>query len=159
MARNDALLRLHKSLVARRAEIRKKLADELDNLRNFKSSDSTTGDAADVAFETGSDEMTSQLAELDARELSQIERALARLKQGTYGLCESCQGKIPVGRLNALPYTTLCIECQREMEKFPDWDDRRNPASWDKVFDAATPLEDQREVDLSDLEIDLSGNR
>src|SRR6516225_1188799 len=98
MARNDALMRLHKTLTARRAELRKKLADDLDNLRNFRGDDST-GDAADVAFESGSDEMNSQLAELDSRELSQIERALARLKQGTYGLCESCSGKIPVARL------------------------------------------------------------
>ena len=33
--------------------------------------------------------------------------------------CKSCAGKIPVGRLNALPYSTLCIECQREMEHYP----------------------------------------
>jgi DnaK suppressor protein len=158
MARSDALLRLHKSLLARRNDLRKKLANELDNLRNFNNSNAT-GDSADVAFESGSDEMASHLAEIDARELSQIDRALARLKQGTYGLCEACQGKIPIGRLNALPYTTLCIECQREMEKYPDWQDRRNPGNWEKVFDAATPLEDQREVDLSDLEIDLPSNR
>ena len=158
MARRDALLRLHKSLLARRADIRKKLADELSNMRNFKRADAS-GDAADVAFESGSDEMSSQLAELDSRELSQIERALARLKQGTYGLCEACQNKIPVGRLNALPYTTLCIECQREMEKYPDWDDRRHAGNWEQVFDAATPIEDQREVDLSEIEIDLPSNR
>jgi len=158
MARTDALLRLHKSLVGRRADLRKKLADELDNLRNFRTANAT-GDSADVAFESGSDEMASHLAEIDARELTQIDRALARLNQGTYGLCEACQGKIPIGRLNALPYTTLCIECQREMEKYPDWEDRRNPGSWEKVFEAVTPLEDQREVDLSDLEIDLPSNR
>jgi DnaK suppressor protein len=157
MARRDALLRLHKSLLARRAQIRKKLSEELHNLRNFKGSDST-GDSADVAFESGSDEMTSQLAELDSRELRQIERALARLKQGTYGVCEACQGKIPVGRLNALPYTTLCIDCQREMEKYPDWEDRRG-GNWEKVCDATVPLEEQREVDLSDIEMDLPSNR
>jgi DnaK suppressor protein len=158
MARRDALLRLHKSLLARRADLRKKLANDLENLRNDVKSSDSTGDAADAAFESGSDEMASQLAELDSRELSQIERALVRLKQGTYGLCESCQGKIPVGRLNALPYTTLCIECQREMEKYPDWSDR-GVGNWEKVYDAATPLEDQREVDLSELEIDLPSNR
>ncbi len=157
MARSDALLRLHKSLIVRRADLRRKLADELDNLRNMKGSTST-GDSADVAFESGSDEMASHLAEIDARELTQIDRALARLKQGTYGLCEACHGKIPVGRLNALPYSTLCIECQREMEKYPEWDERRNPANWEKVLDS-TPLEEQREVDLSDLEIDISNNR
>jgi DnaK suppressor protein len=157
MARQDALLRLHKSLLVRRAELHKKLTEDLDNLRNLKHSDSI-GDTADVAFESGSEEMASQLAELDSRELSQIERALARLKQGTYGLCEACQRKIPVGRLNALPYTTLCIDCQREMEKYPDWSSEFN-ASWDKVYDAATPLEDQREIDLSEIEIDLGSNR
>jgi len=153
VARRDALLRLHKSLLTRRTEIRKKLSDELDNLRNFKGGDAT-GDAADVAFEAGSDEMASQLAELDSRELSQIDRALARLKQGIYGVCEGCHDKIPVGRLNALPYTTLCIECQREMEQYPDRDGRYN-GSWEKVYDATPPLEDQRDVDLSEIEIDL----
>jgi DnaK suppressor protein len=143
-------------LLSRRSDILKKLSDELDSLRNLKDADGI-GDAADVAFEAGSDEMTSHLAELDARELSQIERALARLKQGTYGLCETCSGKIPVGRLNALPYSTLCINCQREMEKYPDWRDHRH--SWENVYDAATPLEEQREVKLSDIEIDLSSGR
>src|ERR1700724_3036197 len=108
MARQDAFLRLHKQLLARRSELLKKLNEDMGNLRNLQDGDST-GDSADVAFDSGSEEMASQLAELDARELSQLERALARLKQGTYGLCEACQHKFPVGRLNALPYTTLCI--------------------------------------------------
>ena len=165
MARRDALLRLHKSLLARREHLRKKLAGELADLRDFKSPDKT-GDSVDVAFESGSDEMTSQLAELDARELYQIDRALARLRQGTYGVCEGedgdgkpCGAKIPVARLNALPYTTLCIKCQREMEKHPGWAERRNAGNWEKVFDVEKPIEDQREVDLSELEVDLSSNR
>jgi RNA polymerase-binding transcription factor len=153
MARQDALLRLHKSLLARRDHLRKKLTEELSSLHS-----NGAGDSADVAFETGSDEMASQLAEFDARELTQIERALARLKQGTYGLCESCQKKIPVGRLNALPYTTLCIECQREMERFPDWDNRRGASNWEHVFDPSS-LYEEKKIDLSELETDLSHNR
>jgi DnaK suppressor protein len=90
------------------------------------------------------------LAELDSRELSQIERALARLKQGTYGVCEGCQNKIPVGRLNALPYTTLCIKCQRERERDPGWEERRSAGSWERVYDAVTPLEERKEIDLSE---------
>src|SRR5438876_4513250 len=135
MARQDALIRLHKTLVARRAEILKKLDEDLENLRNFKG-EAGSGDQADVAFEAGSDEMASHLAELDSRELDQIERALHRLKQGTYGVCESCAQKIPVGRLNALPYSTLCIDCQREMERFPDWGRAAGVGSWDRVSDA-----------------------
>jgi DnaK suppressor protein len=156
MARQEALLRLHKQLLARRGELHKKLTEDMNNLRNQDSD--LTGDSADAAFESGSDEMASQLAELDSRELDQIDRALARLLQGTYGSCEACQNKIPVGRLNALPYSTLCIECQREMEKYPDWAADR-AGNWEKVYDAARPLEDQREIKLSELEIDLSNNR
>jgi len=148
-------MRLHKSLLTRRSDLRNKLADELSNMRNFRAGDNT-GDSADVAFETGSDEMSSQLAAIDARELNQIERALARLKQGTYGLCEGCQTRIPVARLNALPYSTCCVECQREMERYPDWDDRRS-GNWD--FDAGVAIEDQREVKLSEIEMDLTSNR
>ncbi len=158
MARRDALLRLHKSLVSRRSDIRKKLLDELDGLRNLRDGDAT-GDSADVAFESGSEEMASQLAELDARELQQIERALQKLKQGSYGTCESCGCKIPIGRLNALPYSTLCIGCQREMEKYPDWGEHYSSGNWEKVYDSATLLDEPREVDLSEIEIDLPSNR
>jgi DnaK suppressor protein len=158
MARRDALLRLHKTLVTRREDILKKLRDDLDDLREMKSSD-PSGDPADVAFGAGSDEMASQLAEYDSRELGQIERALHRLKQGTYGVCEACHDKIPVGRLNALPYTTLCIDCQRELEKYPDWDEHRHAGNWEKVYDSASALEEPREVNLNDIEIDISSNR
>lgn len=156
MARRDALLRLHKSLTARRDELRRRLGGELKDLRNFKSND--TGDSADAAFDSGSEEVSSQLAALEARELSQIERGLARLKQGNFGICEGCQKKIPVARLNALPFSTTCIECQREMELYGTWGGG-NGGNWEKVSDAPTPLEDQREVDLSDIEMDISTNR
>src|SRR5262245_47613730 len=99
MARRDALLRIHKTLTARSAGLRKALAGELEDLRNYRS---TEGDSADAAFDAGSEEIASQLAELEARELNKIERALAQIKQGTYGLCELCHCKIPIARLNAL---------------------------------------------------------
>lgn len=155
MARRDALLRLHKSLMARRSELRKRLGGELEDLRNFKGVDSA-GDSADLAFDAGSEEISSQLAELEARELAQIERAMARMKQGTYGLCEGCQTKIPVARLNALPYSTTCVGCQREMEVNGDWLGRRGGEDWEKVSEADSTLEDGRDIDLSDLEMDLS---
>ena len=154
MARSEAILRLHKSLTARREEILKKLRSDLDAMRNDNAD--TTGDSADAAFEAGSEEMASQLAELDARELSKIEKALLKLKQGTYGTCEGCSEKIPLGRLNALPYSTLCIKCQREMEEAPELWESRSGADWEKAHEAARFLEEPREVRLSDLEIDLS---
>jgi DnaK suppressor protein len=154
MARRDALLRLHKTLLSRRGALRKALAGELADLRNKAES----GDAADVAFDSGSEEISTQLAELEARELSQIERALARMKQGIYGVCEHCQCKIPVARLNALPYSTTCIDCQREMEHYPGWAGGRGGADWEKVYDAGTSPDEEREVNISEIEMDLSSH-
>src|SRR5437762_1273502 len=131
MARSDALLRLHKSLMARRAELRKRLGMELESMGHAKGS-ATSGDSADAAFDTGSEEIASQLLELEGKELLQIERALKRLRQGTYGVCEACSTKIPVVRLNALPYSTLCIKCQREAELDSNWLADRQAVHWDK---------------------------
>src|SRR5262249_9638574 len=112
----------------------------------------------DVAFDSGSDEIATQLVELEARELNQIERALARIKQGTYGVCEACQKKIPVARLNALPYSTTCIECQREMENYPGWEGGKSGKDGTKVCDSGAPGEEEREVNISEIEMDLSSH-
>jgi DnaK suppressor protein len=152
MARTDALLRLHKSLTARRSELRKRLGIELDDLSRGKNL-STLGDTADAAFSHSGEEMASQLAELEARELRQVERALVRLKQGTYGKCEGCSARIPVERLNALPFSTLCIKCQREAEQDSMWYDDRGLTDWANVSDAGA---DDREVNLAQLESDFA---
>jgi DnaK suppressor protein len=144
--------------VARRDDLRKRLGGELKGLGSFQASDAS-GDSADQAFDTGSDEVAFQLAELESRELTQIVKALARLKQGTYGICEGCHKKIPVARLNALPFSSTCIECQREMELYGGSGRGGAAGSWDKVSESDAPLEDQKEVDLSEIEMDLSGNR
>jgi DnaK suppressor protein len=132
------------------------LAGELEDLRGTLVGD-LSGDAADAAFEAGSGEITSQLAQLEARELAQVERALQRLKHGAYGVCEGCAKKINVTRLNALPYSTYCIECQREMERNPGWEFGRG-SDWEKVYDSARHSDDQPEIDISAIEMDLSGS-
>jgi len=156
MARRDALLRLHKTLEARSQALRKALAGELADLRN---NGMENGDAADVAFDAGSEEISTQLAELESRELTQIEKALARIKQGTYGLCEFCQSKIPVMRLNALPYSTTCVDCQREMETNPGWEHGGAGKDWDKIFESRRATGEEREVSLSDIEMDIASSR
>lgn len=49
--------------------------------------------------------------------LAQVEMALARMDAGTYGLCERCGEPIDYARLKAIPYATLCIECQTHTER------------------------------------------
>ena len=49
-------------------------------------------------------------------ELAQIEVALAKMDAGTYGICDNCGESIPAGRLDAIPYATLCVTCQDRLE-------------------------------------------
>ena len=49
--------------------------------------------------------------------IGQHRKRLERMRNGQYGVCEGCSCSIPMARLNALPYATLCIECQRESER------------------------------------------
>jgi DnaK suppressor protein len=147
MARREALLRLHKTLSGRLTELRRRLGMELKDLGNLN-----PGDAADVAFGAGSEEVASHLVELEAKELRQIERAIGKIKTGTYGSCEGCSAKIPVERLNALPYSTLCVKCQREMETNSSWGGGRLD-NWDQVSDGDS---EPSRVDISDLEMGLS---
>jgi DnaK suppressor protein len=154
MARLVALLRLYKALQARRAALRDALACELENLGRCQTGQ--TGDSADGAVDSGSEEISTELAEMKARELHQIERALARLKQGKYGTCEFCQAKIAVARLNAVPYCTTCINCQREMESSPGWERRHGSQDWAKISFAEDAMEGQRDMDRATIEMDLS---
>lgn len=48
--------------------------------------------------------------------LQQVDSALGRLDAGNYGVCERCGGQIGARRLEALPYATLCVNCQAELE-------------------------------------------
>lgn len=153
MARQDSLLKLQKTLTGRRNELRKRIGMELDDIGD-RNGDYAGGDAADAAFEATGEALSAQLAALEAKELAQIEQALVRIRQGKYGVCEGCNGKIPMGRLNALPYSTLCVACQSEYEKDASWLDDRIAANgnWGDVRDAG----EEREVRLSDIEMDLS---
>jgi DnaK suppressor protein len=72
---------------------------------------------ADSATETYMRELDEGLEENAGHVLIEIEAALARIDDGTYGLCAACGGPISEERLEALPYATLCIDDQRALER------------------------------------------
>jgi DnaK suppressor protein len=55
-----------------------------------------------------------QLTSLDYRQLRLIEEALDRLRGGHYGLCLSCEERIPAKRLHALPWARYCVTCEQK---------------------------------------------
>jgi DnaK suppressor protein len=61
-------------------------------------------------------ELAIHLVDRNARLVREVEAALARLEDGTYGLCESCEEPIPIKRLDAMPWARLCVACQTRYE-------------------------------------------
>jgi DnaK suppressor protein len=143
MARKDSILNMRDVLIKRRDALRKALAGDLSLLKSLE----TSGDVVDVALDAVQDEISSKLAEVESRELANIEVALERMRAGKYGLCEICNGKIPLARLNALPYATSCIECQRASETAGAGG--AYSGDWSRVLDGGVVDVD---VSFSDLE-------
>ena len=146
MARKDSIQKMKDVLVTRRDALRKALAGDLSLLTHLR--EQSGSDVVDAALDAAQDEISSQLAEVESRELANIERALESIRQGTYGLCEVCAAKIPLARLNALPYATMCIECQRAAEN-GTLEDRR-VEDWGRIVDTGFTDAD---VSLTDLEM------
>jgi len=74
-------------------------------------------DTYDLASDARDREINFILTDREREKLQAIDEALARVGEGSYGACESCESDIAEGRLEALPFTRLCISCQGEREK------------------------------------------
>ncbi|HZQ63687.1 MAG TPA: TraR/DksA C4-type zinc finger protein [Gaiellaceae bacterium] len=76
--------------------------------------DNHMGDVATATFDR---EMASTLEENSTQVLGAIDAALARIEDGTFGVCQRCGQPIAEARLEALPWATLCIDCKRKQER------------------------------------------
>ena len=77
-------------------------------------SDNHPGDVATITHDR---EIDYTLEENEGRVLAAIDAALQRIDDGTFGTCRSCGQPIGLERLEALPYTTQCIDCKRREER------------------------------------------
>lgn len=149
MSRKEAILNMRQILVKRRDALRKALAGDLSLLKELRAQ--TSGDMVDAALDSVQDEISSQLAEVESRELTRIEYALERMRDGQFGVCEGCGVAIPMARLNALPYATYCIGCQREMER--QGASSASDVDWGRLLDSSSG---DAELSISDIELDVS---
>ena len=104
--------------------LRDQLQDERDRVREQLANlgHGTSGDSGDSALDfdenfADSGQVTAERGEVEAlsgqlnETLQDIEDALAKFADGTYGECESCHQRIPEARLEAMPAARLCISC------------------------------------------------
>jgi DnaK suppressor protein len=105
---------LNQLLTDRQAEIRSKLR----SLRQHLPAEVTeVKDAEEQSMEDFVRGMDFALMEMESETLRKIDDALLRLQEGTYGVCEECDEKIAEARLRALPFASLCRDCQEREEE------------------------------------------
>ena len=109
-----SLMAFRSRLLDREGEIGESLAISLEEEADEESSDQHPADVGTVTF---SRELDLTLQGNVERLLAQVERALEKIDEGTYGRCDRCGLPIDPGRMSAVPYATLCIEHQRELER------------------------------------------
>jgi RNA polymerase-binding protein DksA len=118
----EQLKQLRQLLITERA----KLADEIKSIAKDASTSprDASGDLsaytvhmADMAADTYDRELSMNIASSEQEILYQIDDALKRLDDGSYGICQQCNQPIAMSRLKAVPYASLCISCQRSKEQ------------------------------------------
>ncbi|MBF9134610.1 TraR/DksA C4-type zinc finger protein [Plantactinospora sp. S1510] len=112
--------KIRAALAARRDELRgeyDQTLSEITELQRDRLTDSAGDDQADTGTKTFEREQEISLANSILERITQVERALERLDEGSYGWCERCGNPIPVERLAAFPSATLCVSCKQLEER------------------------------------------
>ncbi|MBE1492344.1 TraR/DksA family transcriptional regulator [Plantactinospora soyae] len=112
--------KIRAALAARRDELRgeyDQTLSEITELQRDRLTDSAGDDQADTGTKTFEREQEITLANSILERITQVERALERLDEGSYGWCERCGNPIPVERLAAFPSATLCVSCKQLEER------------------------------------------
>ena len=113
--RKTFLKKARETLLETRAQLLRTVQSELHEGREQNKDEGM--DTYDLASDARDREISFILTDRDRDKLQAIDDALARVDDGTYGVCESCESDVAEGRLEALPFTRLCITCQAEREK------------------------------------------
>ena len=108
--------KMKNELLNQRNTILESLSGQSDDMRELVKT-VESGDEADVASDAIDRTLLTALGAQDAKRLQQIDSALDRIRQNKYGHCVVCGKDIPEERLQALPYTLMCINCASAQER------------------------------------------
>jgi DnaK suppressor protein len=110
----NSLHRIRDALIARRRQLR--YGDQIDDISSTSEAAGQV-DIIDIAQTLEQIDRDKSLKEQERRELNAIERALAKIAVGTFGICEECGDEILEKRLQVLPEARLCARCQASEER------------------------------------------
>ncbi len=122
-----------------------------DSISELSMYDNHPADLGTETFERSKDIALRETAQIH---LSKIEDALNRIKEGSYGKCDTCGAEIPLERLEAMPATTMCKKCKAAGELLPDRHPR--PIEEDVIVPPFGGLtHDDSEFELGDAEDEI----
>ena len=102
-------------------EMRKKMSSHLkDSAEDVKSGEKTNGYSqhqADSGTDNFAQTVSLEITSKDVNTLKQVERALEKLEEGTFGICDVSGDAIPLARLEAVPQATMTVQSQEKLEK------------------------------------------
>lgn len=108
---------LKQDLERRRMTITRALQNTMRTTREVADRAEMTKDPYGSASTSHDDELAAINVDRLARDLKLIDRAIADIDAGRYGVCVECEEPIAAKRLKALPFATRCIECQTASER------------------------------------------
>ena len=115
----DRLLDLKKALISKKVNILKEVKEEISK---YVSGDNrqlvdTANDEGDWAQVDISEDLSLQRLSAHRKMMFNIDEAVRKIEEGTYGICEDCGEEISEKRLLVLPAATLCVDCQENREQ------------------------------------------
>ena len=129
MARGEDATSLDESLHMRKRErekfraklmdMRKEVLREIQaDVKEGREGEAGDGrDTYDIASDERDREINLLLGDRERKKLQLLDESLGRIDTGEYGICEECDGEIAGGRLDAMPFSRLCVTCQDEYEQ------------------------------------------
>ena len=117
MANTDFTLHREKLLALRASLLGDVTQMEDDTLNDHHRTTSIPTDMEELGSDNAEQELTESLLGSGKDTLDQIEAAIARVEDGSYGRCEECGEQIPTPRLEAIPYAAECVRCATQQEE------------------------------------------
>jgi RNA polymerase-binding protein DksA len=115
--KSEELKAFKKLLLERRAELRGSVSNMEEQALKGTGQDFSVDHMADYGSDNYEQEFTLGLIENEQEVLRDIDAALERIEEGTFGDCEVCGKKIQKARLKAIPYARLCLDCKKKEEE------------------------------------------
>ncbi len=131
---------MYKTIKKMLNEMRDKLIEEIARNRKVETDDlkDEISDLYDLADNERDRQLSHILSDRDRKKIIEIDEALERIEDKTYGICEECGKRITSNRLKIMPFARLCITCKSESEQIGQFSKVEDEASYRNLSNIST---------------------